>query len=194
MNAFLIEDRCHRMSAYGRGRGRGHGRGRRRGFGDPRMAGFFGGRGPRAGRGDVRAAILALLNEEPMHGYQIMNELSERTGGVWRPSPGSIYPQLQLLQDEGLVTATEQDGRRVFALTDTGRTAAAEATGPKPWEAVAGEGDAEMVELRDLVMGVIAAARQVAHTGAPAQVEAAKDVLTDARKRLYKILAEDESE
>lgn len=156
------------------------------------MAAFFGGRGPRAGRGDVRAAILALLSEEPMHGYQIMNELSERTSGVWRPSPGSIYPQLQLLQDEGLVTASEQEGRRVFALTDSGKAAADEATGPKPWEAVAGEGDAEMVELRDLVMGVMAAARQVAQAGAPAQVEAAKDVLRDARQRLYRILADGE--
>jgi DNA-binding PadR family transcriptional regulator len=188
MNAYVIDDRCHRMSGFGRGHGRRrHGRGGR----DPRMAAFFGGRGPRAGRGDVRAAILALLSEGPMHGYQIISELSERTGGVWQPSPGSIYPQLQLLQDEGLVTPAEQEGRRVFTLTDAGREEAAKAEGPKPWEAVAGEGDTELVELRDLVMGVLAAARQVAQTGAPAQVEVAKDVLRDARKRLYGILAED---
>ena len=84
----------------------------------------FLGRGPRAGRGDVRAAILALLAEQPMHGYQIMRELGERSGGVWRPSPGSIYPTLQQLEDEELVRPETGDGgRRVFALTDAGREA-----------------------------------------------------------------------
>ena len=126
------------------------------------MSGFFGGRGPRAGRGDIRAAILALLTEQPMHGYQIMNELAERTGGVWRPSPGSIYPSLQMLQDEGLVKSVDQDGRRVFELTESGKEAAEEASSqPAPWDAVAGEGDAEAVELRDLVTQVIGAARSV---------------------------------
>jgi DNA-binding PadR family transcriptional regulator len=158
------------------------------------MSGFFGGRGPRAGRGDIRAAILALLTEQPMHGYQIMNELAERTGGVWRPSPGSIYPSLQMLQDEGLITGVERDGRRVFELTDAGKEAAAQAEdAPKPWDAVAGEGDAGAVELRDLVGQVIAAARQVVHAGDAKQVETAKDVLKDARRKLYGILAEEPS-
>ena len=76
-------------------------------------------------RGDVRPAMLAMLNESPMHGYQLMRELEERTGGRWRPSAGSIYPTLQQLEDEGIVTASEQDGRRVFTLTDKGRKVAA---------------------------------------------------------------------
>ena len=111
-----------------------------------------------------------------MHGYQIMNELAERTGGVWRPSPGSIYPSLQMLQDEGLVKSVDQDGRRVFELTELGTEAAAKASSePTPWEAVAGEGDAEAVELRDLVTQVIGAARSVVHAGEPAQIEQAKE-------------------
>ena len=129
-----------------------------------------------------------------MHGYQIMNELSERTGGVWRPSPGSIYPALEMLQDEGLVKSADQDGRRVFQLTETGTEAAEKAASqPAPWDAVAGEGDAEAVELRDLVGQVIVAARSVVGAGEAAQIEQAKDVLKDARKRLYRILADDET-
>ena len=131
-----------------------------------REGGFPGflGRGPRAGRGDVRAAILALLAEEPMHGYQIMRELGERSGGVWRPSPGSIYPTLQQLEDEELVRPETGDGgRRVFTLTDAGREAqSAAAGGPAPWEEVGAEGDASALELRDLVGQVMGAARQVA--------------------------------
>ena len=153
----------------------------------------FLGRGPRAGRGDVRAAILALLAEQPMHGYQIMRELNERSGGVWRPSPGSIYPTLQQLEDEELVRPETGDGgRRVFALTDAGREAgAAAASGPAPWDAVGVEGDASALELRDLVGQVMNAARQVLHAGEPAQIAQAKDVLRDTRRKLYRILAED---
>src|SRR6266511_2215675 len=78
-------------------------------------------RGPKARRGDVRAAILAVLAEQPMNGYQIIQEIAERSGGVWKPSPGSIYPTLQQLEDEGLVTADAEVGRRTFTLTDEGR-------------------------------------------------------------------------
>ncbi len=121
----------------GRGGGRSRGRGRADGFGPDFGTGFgrhggfgpgFGpamfGRGPKRGRGDVRAAIIALLAEEPMHGYQIITEIAERSGGVWHPSPGSVYPTLQALEDQGLVTADQAAGRRVFSLTDEG--------GPKP--------------------------------------------------------------
>ncbi len=163
-----------------------------------REGGFPGflGRGPRAGRGDVRAAILALLAEQPMHGYQIMRELGERSGGVWRPSPGSIYPTLQQLEDEELVRPETGDGgRRVFALTDAGREAQeAAAGGPAPWDEVGAEGDSSALELRDLVGQVVAAARQVLHAGEPAQIAQAKDVLRDARRKLYRILAEDSPE
>jgi DNA-binding PadR family transcriptional regulator len=176
----------------------GRGRRRNRRYMISREGGFPGflGRGPRAGRGDVRAAILALLAEEPMHGYQIMRELGERSGGVWRPSPGSIYPTLQQLEDEELVRPeTGEGGRRVFTLTDAGREAqAAAAGGPAPWEEVGVEGDTTALELRDLVGQVMGAARQVLHAGEPAQIAQAKDVLRDARRKLYRILAEDSPE
>jgi len=173
-----------------------HGHRQRRGRGGPESGfpGFFG-RGPRAGRGDVRAGILALLAEEPMHGYQIMRELAERSGGFWRPSPGSIYPTLQQLQDEGLVLSEERDGgRRLFQLTDAGREASAAASVPPPWDAVREEGDAPSLELRDLVAQVVVAARQVVHAGDAGQIAQAKDVLRDARRRLYRVLAEEPDE
>src|SRR3954471_12060662 len=92
----------------------------------------------RVRRGDVRSAVLALLDDRPMHGYEMITELDERTGGRWRPSAGSIYPTLQLLEDEGLVTAEEVDGRKVYSLTDSGKEAVPEHTkGKQPWE----EGD-----------------------------------------------------
>src|SRR6478609_8500962 len=94
----------------------------------------------RMGRGDVRAAVLALLSEQPMHGYQIIREIEERSGGSWKPSAGSVYPTLQLLADEGLLTATEEGGRKTYALTEEGRAVAAEA-GDAPWStADAGSG------------------------------------------------------
>lgn len=152
---------------------------------------FFGG-GRKRGRGDIRAALLALLAEEPMHGYQMMRELAERSEGAWRPSPGSVYPTLQQLEDEGLVRPSEEGGKRVFALTDAGREAAAAATGPRPWEAAAAETDDAHAGLRDLVFQVMAATRQVVHAGTPAQLEQAKAVLKTARRDLYRILAEDD--
>jgi DNA-binding PadR family transcriptional regulator len=148
----------------------------------------FGGR--KARRGDIRAAILALLAEEPMHGYQIIQELAERTEGVWRPSPGSVYPTLQQLEDEELVEqAASETGKRVFALTDAGREAAA--ANLTPWQAVAGEADDGLVALRDLAVQVMAATHQVAAAGNAAQLESAQAILRDARKALYRLLADD---
>lgn len=169
-----------------------HGRRRRghRGFGPPGFERQFFGGGRKAGRGDIRATILALLAEEPMHGYQIIQELAERTGGVWRPSPGSVYPTLQQLEDEELVRETaSESGKRVYELTDTGREQAASA--PAPWTTVAGENESELVALRDLAHQVLAATRQVAHAGTAAQIEAAQGVLRDARRALYRLLAEE---
>ena len=146
--------------------------------------------GRRAGRGDIRAAILALLAEEPMHGYQIIQELAERTGGVWRPSPGSVYPTLQQLQDEELVREAPSDsGKRVYELTDAGREQATGASAP--WSTVAGESADALVSLHDLVHQVMAATRQVAHAGSPAQLESAQEILREARRALYRLLAED---
>src|ERR1700685_2648654 len=79
------------------------------------------GRGRKARRGDIRTAALLLLNEEPRNGYQIMQEVEQRSDGVWRPSPGSVYPALAQLEDEGLIRARELDGRKLFELTDAGR-------------------------------------------------------------------------
>jgi DNA-binding PadR family transcriptional regulator len=169
-------------------RGRGRGRGRF-GPGGPR-------RGGRARRGDVRAAILALLGEQPMHGYQIIQELESRSDGLWRPSPGSIYPTLQLFEDEGLVSASEVEGKRVFDLTPAGRERLAEAgpDGVKPWEAVARETPEELGRLRDGIRALMAATHQVAQAGSPSQSQRALDVLTEARRKIYAILAEDEHE
>jgi DNA-binding PadR family transcriptional regulator len=187
------------------GRARAMGRGWRRfdapfgpGF-DPRAAWGPGGpgfgrrgRGGRAGRGDVRLGILTLLGEAPMHGYQIIQELSERSGGVWRPSPGSIYPTLSALEDEGLVKADQQEGKRVFELTDDGRAALADAADrPAPWDEVANDADVDLVTLRDRMAQVAAATMQVAHMGSKAQLEEAHKILGEARRRLYLLLAED---
>jgi len=154
------------------------------------------GPGPRAARGDVRSAILALLAEQPMHGYQIIRELSERTGGVWSPSPGSVYPTLQHLEDEGLVQADDADGKKVFTLTEAGRAVAANRPDdrPAPWDEVGGEVDAGRVELRDAVMTMAAAVKQVAHTASAAQKAEVVKVLTEARRTIYRILAEDAPE
>jgi DNA-binding PadR family transcriptional regulator len=164
----------------------------KRGRHGPPFPGFFG-RGPRAGRGDIRAGILALLAEAPMHGYQIMRELTERSGGVWQPSPGSVYPTLQQLQDEGLVRGEEgEGGRRMFHLTEAGTEAAKAVTeGGAPWEALAAERDVPALELRNLVFQVMGAARQVVYAGNPAQLEKAMEVLRETRRRLYRILADE---
>jgi DNA-binding PadR family transcriptional regulator len=149
------------------------------------------GRGPRRGRGDVRAAIIALLAEEPMHGYQIITELTERSGGVWRPSPGSVYPTLQALEDQGLVTADQTEGRRVFSLTDEGRAAAAAVgEGPAPWESAARGADRSLVDLRGLMFEVGAAIMQVGRAGSESQVKAVGEILTDTRRRIYLVLAD----
>ena len=183
---FMTDDRPRR-----RGRGRpGRGMHGAAGFGGP----FFG-PGRRAGRGDIRAAILALLAEEPMHGYQVIQVISERSGGNWTPSPGSVYPTLQQLEDEGLIEpAASESGRRVFTLTDAGRAASTAADGPAPWEEAVGEADTDLVELRDLVHQVLAATRQVAQAGTAAQIKGAQDVLRTARKGIYRLLAEDDVE
>jgi DNA-binding PadR family transcriptional regulator len=149
------------------------------------------GRG-RARRGDVRVAVLALLAEQPMHGYQIMQELESRSEGVWRPSPGSIYPALQLLQDQGLVKAEDVEGRRVFSLTPEGEAAAAESgTETPPWQATEAEDDPRL-KLRDAFFRLGAAVRQVGMAGDQDQVAKALEILAEARRRVYALLAEDD--
>jgi DNA-binding PadR family transcriptional regulator len=190
------------MSPSHRGHGRGgHGRGYGHGF-DPRAfwqgpwrgMGFGPGRRSRAKRGDVRAAALLLLAEEPRNGYQLMEEIERRSGGAWRPSPGSIYPALAQLEDEGLVSPEEAAGRRAYRLTAEGEAYVEEhreAFG-SPWEE-AGEGvPDELVDLRTLIAHVGMATLQVGQSGDEKQVAEAKEVLSEARKSLYRILADED--
>lgn len=144
----------------------------------------------RMARGDVRAAVLSLLAEEPMHGYQIIREIEERSGGSWKPSAGSVYPTLQLLADEGLVAAEEQNGRKTYSLTDAGRAAADEADAPAPWEGSGNREGGRHVALAKAGMDLAGAAAQVARTGSSEQADRAVEVLEDARRKLYAILAE----
>jgi len=160
----------------------------------PRM----GGRGPRVRRGDVRAAILDLLAEgQPWNGYQIIQEIAERTQGVWRPSAGSVYPALQQLEDEGLISAAAGDDRkRNYTLTDEGRTyVQAHADELRAaWDAVTGSVDDAAVQIHNLARNVAMATVQVAQAGTPAQIQQASKVLAETRKALYRILATDGEE
>ena len=168
------------------------GRGRGGPFDRPRGGGR-GGRGAgRARRGDVRAAILALLAEKPMHGYEMIQELNERTGGAWKPSPGSVYPTLTMLEEEGLVTAVEADGKRRFTLTEIGTEAVAERPGPSPWEQVVSDASPAVFELREVLGSTMAAVTQVFRAGTPAQQAKAVEILSDTRRRIYEVLASDE--
>jgi DNA-binding PadR family transcriptional regulator len=195
------------IEAHQGGCGHGHGpRHRRHGFGPGHFGeGGFpfggppGGRGPRgrgrkARRGDVRTAALLLLAEEPRNGYQIMQEIEERSDGVWRPSPGSVYPALQQLEDEGLIRSEESDGRKLFVLTEEGRAVVQERgeDKPAPWEQMSGEFSSEVHELGRLMREVAWAFTQVMRTGSPGQVAKARDVLAAARRDLYRILADGE--
>ena len=180
--------------------GRPHGGPRGRGFGGPGFGGPGfgpggpGHRGPRARRGDVRAAILHLLVEEPRNGYALMQEIEERSGGAWRPSPGSVYPALAQLEDEGLVRAEQIEGGRHFVLTDAGRehVAAREPDAPAPWAAFGEEGASSARELRSGIGEVAAAAWQVFQAGDEEQKARAAATLRDARRALYRILAEED--
>jgi len=152
------------------------------------------GRGPwsRARRGNVRAAILSVLAEEPMHGYQVMQRLEESSGGMWRPSPGSVYPTLQLLEDQGFIKGEEVEGRRVFSLTEAGKVEA-EASRERhgaPWESPEHGAEGSRFKLRKAVFQIGAAVKQVGTTGSSEQVEQALEILADARKRIYESLAE----
>jgi DNA-binding PadR family transcriptional regulator len=199
------EDAGKRMAMDG-GRGRHRGRGRHGGgqlgigdhgtpfgpFGPFDRGGIFGHR-PRVGRGDVRTAVLRLLAEEPRNGYQIIQELTERSGGAWRPSPGSIYPALQQLEDEGLIRAEERDGKRVFRLTEAGQSAAATlGAAAAPWDAASDRIGETELDLRQLIGQVATALIQVAQAGNESQLARAKEVMTNARRSLYRILAEDD--
>ncbi|WP_405013620.1 PadR family transcriptional regulator [Kitasatospora sp. NBC_01539] len=175
-----------------------------RGFGGPGFPGH-GGRGPgggwgpgggrrggRARRGDVRASLLALLKERPMHGYEMITEIGERTGGAWRPSPGSVYPNLQMLEEEGLIVAQESSGKKLFELTDAGR-AEADAGAESPWEDAGRGVDWEAVQEAGAAMAAVDhAIRQVVTTGTAEQRAKGLAVLNEAKRKLYLILADEQ--
>jgi len=203
---------------FGPGRGRGS-RGAGRGWGSPGQWGWpegsptqespefgpvfghvreFHRHGPgghrRARRGDVRAAILDLLAEgRSWNGYQIIQEIAERTSGVWRPSAGSVYPALQQLEDEGLIIPEGEGRRRLYTLTDEGRAYVEEHADElrDSWGAVAGRTDDASIELGVLFRQVALAAMEVRRAGTPGQLAAARQVLAEARRALYLILADE---
>ncbi len=149
------------------------------------------GRRSRGRRGDVRYAILALLDERPMHGYEMMQELAERTQGLWRPSPGSLYPALQLLEDQGLVRSESAEGRRQFTLTNEGRAELkARHTTTAPWESMVHDADQGDMALRSALHHVAVAVHQVAEAGTPEQKERADALLKELRRQMYLLLAE----
>jgi DNA-binding PadR family transcriptional regulator len=188
------------------GRHRGHRHRRSGGPEGPRggRGGFpFGGFGPGGGgppwrgggrkarRGDIRTAALLLLAEEPRNGYQIMQEVQERSEGAWSPSPGSVYPALQQLEDEGLIRSEEIDGRKLFRLTPDGlaRVEERDPERPAPWEEMSGGYSPPVVELGKLMREVAVAFTQVMH-GSEAQLVEARKVLINTRRELYRILAD----
>jgi DNA-binding PadR family transcriptional regulator len=171
----------------------------------PWVAGLFGldqgerRRGPRARRGDVRSAILDVLRTaqetEPVNGYQIIQQIAEKSGEAWKPSPGSVYPTIQQLQDEGLVETDEATSRRTVRLTEDGRTYVAVhadelAAVWTPFEAREREERSDYADLKPEIGQVMGAVWQIVTTGSEAQRRAAVDVLVDTRRKLYGILAD----
>jgi DNA-binding PadR family transcriptional regulator len=196
----------HEMTGGGEGRGerggpggRGRHGGHRGHHGPGHRGGPFGGgprgRGRKARRGDIRTAALLLLAEEPRNGYQIMQEVEERSDGVWRPSPGSVYPALAQLEDEGLIRSEEVDGRKLFALTDAGRAHVEErhSEQPAPWEQMSDEVSEQAFEARKAIPEIAFAFAQVMRSGSDAQLAQTRKVLETAKRDLYRILADGDS-
>jgi DNA-binding PadR family transcriptional regulator len=166
-----------RRQEFARSRGLRYGRGRG---------------GPRARRGDVRAAILALLAERPMHGYEMIKEIEERTQGAWAPSAGSIYPTLQMLEEADLIRGEESDGKRRFTLTETGIAEQKEKAGEEaPWDAVRTGAAPEQIHLGDSVQKLHHAIRQVFHAADQGQQKRVRELLDETRRKIYAILAEE---
>jgi DNA-binding PadR family transcriptional regulator len=167
----------HRHEEFARSRGFRQGRGRG---------------GPRARRGDVRAAVLALLAERPMHGYEMIKEIEERTDGAWVPSAGSIYPTLQLLEDEGLISGQESEGKRRFSLTEAGTAEQAEKAGEEtPWDAVRADAGPEQIHLAHSMKKLHHAIGQAFTAADQGQQKRVRELLDETRRKIYAILAEE---
>ncbi|HUZ41881.1 MAG TPA: PadR family transcriptional regulator [Acidimicrobiales bacterium] len=188
-------DRGPRGNGRSRGRSPGGHRAGPFGRGDEMFRGGFPRGRQRLRRGDVRAAVLVLLDESPRNGYQIIQELSERSNGAWRPSPGSVYPILQQLEDEGLVEISSTVSGKTYVLTATGKALVEKdrATLGKPWETAAADVSDATSELFGTLRQVVHSVRQVAMAGSDAQTRKAATILADARRSIYRLLAEDES-
>lgn len=175
----------------GAGFGPGFGPGFGFGFGPGGPRGGWRRGGGRGRRGDVRTAILVLLSEKPMHGYEMIQQIAERSNGIWKPSPGSVYPTLQLLDDEGLISASESDGsKKLFQLTDEGRAAAEKVETP-PWDEIAEGVDPGHLNLRTAARQLFGAVAQSAHTATPEQQQRIVDIVNNARREIYGILGGD---
>lgn len=160
-------------------------------FGGPGWGPHRRGRG-RARRGDVRLALLRLVAEEPRNGYQLIQAIEERSEGLWRPSPGSVYPTLAQLEDEALIRSVDSDGARRFEITDAGREQLDGRAGePDPWESAEEDAENPLSELAPLVIQIGKATFQVASVGDRAQRDQARALLADTRRALYRILADD---
>jgi DNA-binding PadR family transcriptional regulator len=146
-------------------------------------------------RGDVRAAILDVLAVEPMNGYQVIQQIAERSGGAWKPSPGSVYPTVQQLEDEGLVEGLENERRRILQLTAEGRRYVEEHPDElaATWRAFE-EREEETSDLKPAIGQVMGAVWQIVTTGTRQQQAEAAEILADTRKRLYGLLAEGDAE
>ena len=167
---------------------RQHGRGRQDfSFGDVFGSGR---RGASVRRGEVRGLILSALRDKPMHGYELIQELEAQSGGRWRPSAGSVYPTLQQLSDEGLVIGEDIEGRRVYTITDAGRKLAAESDDRSPWTET--DDDERTPDIRKLALQLAAAVMQVQRMGSPSAKREADKILTEARRKMYRLLSEDE--
>ena len=141
-------------------------------------------------KGDVRSAVLRLLGESPMHGYQIIHEIEERSGGAWKPSPGSVYPTLQMLVDEGLLESKETKGRRTYSLTATGvELAAAEADKPAPWETGFDRPTGPRGTLAMSGVKIAKASADVARLGTPEQMEKAAQLIEETAKKISAIVS-----
>ena len=151
------------------------------------------GRGPRRGRGDVRTAVLMLLLERPMHGYEMIQQIRERSSEAWSPSPGAIYPTLQLLTDEGLITTDDLDGKKVSRLTETGQTLAQELQASKtaPWDEASADAGSGAHSLREAIFHLMSATKQMAMAGTDAQRQRTTELLDETRKKIYALLASD---
>jgi DNA-binding PadR family transcriptional regulator len=166
-----------RRAEFARSRGVRYGRGRG---------------GPRARRGDVRTAVLALLAEREMHGYEMIKEIEERTEGSWTPSAGSIYPTLQMLEDEGLISGHEIEGKRRFTLTDSGRAEQESKAGEQaPWDALRAGAAPEQLHLRESVHKLHHSIGQVFAAADEDQQRRIRELLDETRRRIYGILAEE---